>query len=43
MLYWPLDHGAAASKWVEEDELMDVLMSAKKFMVNETCGLFGAP
>lgn len=43
MLYGPLDHGLAASKWVEEDELMDVLMSAKKYMVHETCGLFDAP
>ncbi|KAK4150372.1 hypothetical protein C8A00DRAFT_37044 [Chaetomidium leptoderma] len=43
MLYGPLDHSLPASRWVEEYELMDILMSAKKYMTGETCGLSDAP
>ncbi len=43
MVYGPLAHGTAQSSWVEEDELMDVLVGVKKGMDGQTCGLWQAP
>jgi len=42
-VYGPLAHGTPQSSWVEEDELMDVLVGVKKGMEGQTCGLWQAP
>jgi hypothetical protein len=43
MLYGPLDHNTTLVKYGEEDEWLDVLFSAKRYMTGETCGVMEAP
>jgi hypothetical protein len=45
MLYGPVDHdlNVTASQWQMEEELFEVLGSARRFMTGETCGLVEAP
>jgi len=39
MLYGPVDHNATNSRWVGEEELMDLPWHARKFMEGDTCGV----
>lgn len=43
MLYGPLSHEEPRARWFKEDELLDIQMSARKFMSGDTCGLVNAP
>ncbi|KAK4126757.1 hypothetical protein N657DRAFT_661127 [Parathielavia appendiculata] len=42
MLYEPLHHNTTLTKWGAEDELLDIVFNARRFMTGETCGVMAA-